>query len=316
MPLPLQTLLVALSDLKQDIVRDKCNQMANHEATSEATIETVVSITLKSLSVCHSEKAEAIALGYANNADKNLEAEIQAIVGPTSDSSEWVPKLTDALRKEGLLASQKVLKDHEKEPIVREPKQFASCDRALQAVEDSKTTRKRLEQLAQGPLSSLFEHPVKIESNKKGLEDVMRGPLQIQPMKIEDNNKRYDEVKALLRRTERLRRSILQIQHTLIDQAIHQAEATIDMALCKLSVGPFHYMLPDDMRIADLKIQSEIKYVIQTITTDPSSLDQVLRNIKSSCVSIEKESLAESTAHWIIMMAKWRLQLTEAYKQR
>lgn len=310
MPLPLQTLLTALTELKQDIVRDKCLQRSNYESTLESILDASITSVLKALHLCKTEKADAITLGLSNNIDHALEARIHSIVGPV-EPSQWVPKLLEALKDESLKVSNVTLTESAREPLIRPLKQYASCDRALKAVEDSKTTRARLEALAQGPLSSLFEHPLKIETNK-GLEETTQGQ-QVKPYAHESTSARKETILSLLRQAERMRRSILQMQHTLIDQAINQAESTIRMAKRTLVIGAFEYATPEDMKIADSKIQTEIKYIIQTITTDRSNLDQVLRNIRSSCDAIEKENTAESTAHWIILTAKWRLQLMGAY---
>lgn len=309
MPLPLQTLLSALSDLKQDIVRDSCQQRANYEARVEACADAAVSATLSALQKCTSEKRDAIQKGEIASLDHALQTEVHAFIGPVH-VSEWVPRLTEELRKESVVSSKRVVKDNEKEPMIRMSQTFGSCERALKAVEDSKSTRKRLEALAQGPLSSLFEHPLKVETNLPP-ETITTGHVQSVPK--ENESGRHSNIKSLLRRTERTRRSILQLQHTLIDDAINQAEQTIQYVLDSLSMPVYAYELPADMKIADSKIQGEIKFVIQTITTDRSSLDQVLRNIKTGCEAIQKENSAECTAHWIILMAKWRLQLIQAY---
>jgi len=310
MPLPLQTLLTALADLKQDIVRDKLLQQANYEARVESSVESAVSTALEALRHCSSEKRDAILAGEANHFDAALQSEVEAIVGP-SKPNEWTTKLAEALKAESRLLSEHCVDSNRREPLIRAPKVFASCDRAIKAVEDSKSTRLRLEALAQGPLSSLFEHPIKVETNS-GQEEVTLGTQQT--VVPEKTSTRYTDIKSLLRRTERMRRSILSLQHTLIDQAVNQAEYTIQLVIHKLLLENFQYVPDADMKLADTKIQSEIKFVIQTITTDKSSLDQVLRNIRSACDAIESETSAEQTAHWIILMAKWRLQLMEAYK--
>ena len=309
MPLPLQTLLTALSELKQDIVRDKCLQQSNYESRAENTLQCAINATLEAMERCSLEKREAIATGEANHFDESLKIDVEAFIGPVGPH-EWTLKLTEALRKESRSLSEKCVESNQREPMVREPRVFASCDRAIKAVEDSKSTRVRLQALAQGPLSSLFEHPIHVETNT-GLETVTRG--QSRQISASTESSRYTDIKSLLRRTERMRRSILSLQHTLIDQAINQAEYTINLAQKKLVLDTFEYSKPRDMSIADSKIQEEIKFVIQTITTDKSSLDQVLRNIRSACQAIENETSAESTAHWVILMAKWRLQLMEAY---
>jgi hypothetical protein len=75
------------------------------------------------------------------------------------------------------------------------------------------------------------------------------------------------------------------------------------------------FEIPSEFSKADISIQSEIKYLLETISVDRSSLDTVLKSIKSKCSQIEQQYAMERSADWIITVARWRFQLEEAFVQ-
>lgn len=160
----------------------------------------------------------------------------------------------------------------------------STIDSTLKQVNESEKFRQRLINLAQGPLSSLFEY--KDQKSPKEEEDT----LEIVNIKVQEDT----QIKAELRTaeenlfelrllTDKIYREVSkETQKITLDAIETIKKIKIDLPVCE------YYSLPIEIQEADTKLQREIALVLGTLTMDRSAIDSMLRAIKLECEELKK----------------------------
>jgi hypothetical protein len=303
LPLPLQTLIIALKDLKEDIVRDKCRQISNYENKIIYNLESAVSNINCGLQKLTTEIEHIV---ESQEEDLTVAKELGDMgLALPSKKCEWRQYLLDILQKALLKECPYVTKI----PVDRPAAPSLASSRALKAAEESKNTRERLRALAEGPLVSLFEHS--LGQNVEGPKDlVMEGPLEALSDIIE--SQKSEKIKRIIRHFERNRRNMLSTQRDLLDASVNVVSKFIKN-IKFIDHSDLVLDVPNEMKIADSKIQTEIKFIIQTLSVNMKTLDLALKHIKQCCSNIEAQAKAESMASYCILATKWKLQILDSY---
>lgn len=316
LPKPLQTLMIALKDLKEDIVRDKLRQISNYENKIIYNLESAVSNINNGLQKLSNEIHNIV-----SNQDQLLEVrkEIDGLGGDGLGGLEKAPEkisewrqyllglLRDSLAKETPYITKK--------PTERPEATSLASSRAIKAAEESRQTRLRLKALAEGPLKSLFEHSVgPCESEPKDVTLEANIEATVASLPAVNAPVHSDKIKKIIRHFERNRRIALSTQRDLLDVSVNNCSKFIKN-IKFLDKKDLVITVPDEMKNADLKIQTEIKFIIQTLSVNMKTLDEVLKYIKQFCASIESQTKAETIASYYILATKWRLQIIDSYEQ-
>lgn len=312
LPRPLRTLLTALHELKRDITEDGARQRAEYEDAVEAKLQASVAYTVAALEHCASEVSTAIAEGTST-----VEPQLKALGsqhgynGPSGGFQRFLQQrlagIEAQLHTVFVTAAQPV-------PVKRSPQPKASVPKALSAVDESKAIRERLAQLAEGPLSSLFEQPAP-QQFEKDEEDIVAaaGPAHDAFEAQASLQAECQQLKAALRSLRRITDGVLQDQSTQIDDALMSCAAGIAAQARGVKVKPQEPLtMLQDMREADTKLQAEIKLVLETLTVDLGYLDQYLRHVSRECTTVASQSRVEAEAKWAIRTATWKSQVVAA----
>lgn len=306
LPRPLQTLVEALRELKVDFAVDFERQKSNHESKCIADLESAVEYALDALKNAHLELAE-VRRGLYAEPDAKLSLEVCLFLGQTIDASEW----TSAIRKKTEVLRKKMNSDLErvslKSPVMREDFVPRSVDRAHEAVSSSIQVRDRLKELSDGHLTSFFESP---ESAK---EDLVQETRVVSKHQMETlDTSAVSAANALLRKVVSYFQTKHNLRRILIDDTLLALLHGLRARVRTLTYSPLALKSNDQMMTADTKLQSEIKYVLETLSTDQASLDQVLRSIVSACESVKALATSESMTKLAVCVTRWRMSLKEA----
>lgn len=333
LPLPMQTLLKALYELKQDMCRDGVLQRQNYEARQIATIEGSITGALKTLEAYRAAVDAAKSESMKTVRKASLEAELQQALDASglqerlkADPKDWWPQMQHCLQATEAASAARLRESAASKPVHRQTDSEARSETISQvdsAVKASQATRERLIKLAQGPLASLFETPAALESKasvKMPSDSVaIGGPAPIGPTDSDAElgmvrAESVEKVKSLMRRIQRLYREAFDSQRDFIDSARISAEDGLRALRRALRLEePLTASVAPDLARADRSLQSEIALIMKTLTVERQSLDMVLRHIKATCKVIQDEASAESVLMWAVKAASWRMQLEEAY---
>lgn len=308
LPAPLRTLLVALSELKQDIVNDKIRQVNNFESIIIAELNSQVDYACACIRRCSETVKDALANGVESFNDSLLRSSIRQVLGEIP-VSKWHESLASHLTKLETRLHEEMRVQTASIPVVASVSNSLGAQKALDAVAESERIRNRLIALSAGPLSELFEPRetaahvnLETEHTKAPRDHKTQGTL------VED----IKSTKQLMRRVRSALDGIRRDQEVTIDDAIGMCVHSLRTAvtpLASITIKP-----NDTMTRADAALQKEIAYVLNTLSTDSVSLDLVLRAIRSKCNGLEESMAIESTGAWAIRLAGWKMQLCEAHE--
>lgn len=319
LPVPMQTLLTALLELKLDMARALVRSALDAVAHTLANLDSAVSFAQTAM-VRTSDELREMHLEAMKDVS-GLCANLVALV-PTLDTSRpdtWYASLADALRAAQADLQQAIMRRAHRRPALQQA-QVASSGVAMahEAVKASEAVRHRLRALAEGPLTSLFE-PGTQTARPAVTEEPAAAPIP------ETRGDDVDE-SALTERIQSLKQALRSLRRA-IDGALADRAALEDDTLEALAAGLKHAakslaqpvrpagQLPSDMQQADTLIQKEIRFLLGTLTVDRASLDAYLRFIKARHNSVLEAAAYETSAGVRISLAAWRMQLTEAFSQ-
>ena len=306
LPRPLQTLVEALRDLKIDFAVDSERQSSNHESVCIAQLESVIEYSLDALKNARAELLNVQAGLYAD-VEPKLSLEVHLFLGSSIEASEWVAairKKTESLRKKMNADLERVSL---KNPIVREDQVHRSVDKAHAAVTSSIHVRSRLKELSEGQLTSFFEEPEAAIDNR--VEDtIVVSKHQIEAL----DASAVSAANALLRKVVAYFQMRHNMRRILIDDTLLSLLHGLRARCRSLNYSPIAMTSNEEMLSADTKLQSEIKYILETLSTDRTSLDQVLRSIVNACESVRSLAKSESMTKLAVCVTRWRIALKEA----
>ena len=306
LPRPLQTLVEALRDLKIDFAVDTERQKSNHESLCIAQLESVTEYALDAIKNAEAEMSAMRQSLYAD-VDPKLSLEVCLFLGHSFEAAEW----TNAIRKKTEQLRLKMNSDLErvsqKSPVLREDFMPKSIDRAHAAVTSSISVRDRLKELSEGHLTSFFEEPeVKTEDSPEETRVVSTHRIETL------DTTTVAAANALLRKVVSYFQTKMNLRRILIDDTILALVHGLKARVRTLQYVPIDLKVNDRMATADSKLQSEIKYILETLSTDRSSLDQVLRSIVNACDSVKASATSESMTKLAMSVTRWRVSLQES----
>ena len=306
LPRPLQTLVEALRDLKIDFAVDQERQSSNHESVCIAHLESVVEYAIDSMKHAHAELSN-VRDGLYADVDSKLSLEVHLFLGLSIEPSEWISairKKTEALRTKMNADLERV---SQKSPILREDLAHKSVDRAHAAVTSSMNVRSRLKELSDGQLTSFFEEP------EAAPIEYAEDHKIVAAHKIEAlDTSSVSGANALLRKVVAYFQMRHNLRRVLIDDTLLALLHGLRARIRNLNYGPLAIKPNDLMVSADAKLQGEIKYVLETLSTDRASLDQVLRSIVNACDSVKSLAKTESMTKLALCVTRWRISLKES----
>ena len=273
MPKPLQTLLVALLEIKSDLIREKNNLQVNYETKFVNEIQSIVTknfeIMKASAAMIKSQKKREQSLAKENFSLTGIEAEPnlqQLIIKLSQERQDYFDTFVNR-----------------KSIIIRHFDADASLKQASAAVSESENLRKRLIALAQGPLSKLFESE-SIEPSERPQEESIEKIEGL--IKIDDEPEHLKKLAAFIRKVRYLNDA------ASADLVEDERNIFYD---CLMSLKPKELERPEEhiknsesLLIADRKIQAEISLVIQTLTIDRDILNNALKAIAQKCSLLKK----------------------------
>lgn len=314
LPKPLQTLLTALLGLKEDSARDIVRQQVNFDNALEAQIATLVHFAVEGL---HTVGSQIQQLYDIQSPMGLLRERIEGLVGPLPSESlkQWQMALLTALKQHQAELQDLVYRRCLKKPILSDPHEWASVTDAIGAVESSKHMRDRLRKLAEGELSSLFEVDAVVPGTQA--EPIVRGHV-VEEVDT-DAEKRLTARISLLRETlrdlQRTRESSFDVYKTAVNDTLHAFAMTLWAQAKTVTAQRPQPAVPADLAKADDLLQKEIKYVLQTLTTDRKALDTFLRFIRTAYDTILAQYGIESQSKARILGQEWALQIVKAYHE-
>ena len=318
LPMPLQTLLSALEDVKIDIAKINIKHKTNYENVWQSKLETLVTYTCKSADTCTKRIQESIDKSFKNYDCSILKKKRNAITikFPCQESPNTVQAYYEnakqLLKKAQDLYEQNLLQVSEVVPVEVPDPSDASVVRAEKAVKASVRVRDRLRELATGPLAELFEPEVLEEKQPLEEQAIQKKCPIVQDQK--GSIEIISSLQAFLRYIHTTMHAIRFQEESFINQSIEVCTEGISKANTKLIVEPLGpCKVPEHFSKGDISLQTEIKFLLETIQVDRNSLNIVLRSIKAKCLRIEQQYGMERSADWLITIARWRFQLEEAF---
>ena len=307
LPAPLRTLLAALAELKEDMVRDKIRQIMNHESIVISDLMSRVDYSCSALRTCTESIRDALEHGVKAFKDTALQQAVWTATGSDTPVTSW----HEALQKRLLTLETKLHEElrlqTESQPSSVGPS-LDGAQKALDAVAESVRVRQRLIALSVGPLSEFFEPQASTEKPSSEVEVVQ--PQRERPPQgtlVED----IRLTKVLMRRVRAALDGIRRDQDVAIDDALSLCARSIQKL--RPSKTTLQIVANPTMVQADLALQKEIAFMLNTLSADTSALDLVLRAIRAKCNGIEEIAAVESTGSWAIRLGAWKLQLCEAH---
>ena len=303
LPSPLRTLLLALRELKIDIVNEFIRQWTNSDASIIARLESVVDYAIRYLQDLSRYTAQISKESLLEMQDSLICEEIFAETGSREIASiERELEACHSSQQQFLLeASQKMpMIKHRSEPT------FANIDFAI---DSSRNLRKRLKNLSEGPLSEFYE-PLSVETKNPADE---KSPVVMKAEKLTETDQtiKIERLQSILRRHRKAFDGIQRGKQKLLD--MHIKTNALSLAGTNLEYAMITVNVPEDMKNADKKIQEEIKLLLSTLSTDRSSLDQYLRSIRLECDALQRASFLESSNSIGVYMTQWKLRLEMAW---
>ena len=170
-----------------------------------------------------------------------------------------------------------------------------AVNQSSEAVEASEKFRQRLLDLAQGPLSKLFEVSLdnpKANETEDTLEMIRESPSMEKKLLIEAQIHENKTLQVKLRYlADRIIREASDETLKINRDAIESIKKIVLSAPETLV-----YKTPKELSQADSSVQKEIALVLGTLTMDRGSIDTILRSIKSECFVLKSASEEESRA--------------------
>lgn len=287
----MQTLLSALKDLKCDMVKDSQIKKENQFNLYKCKISELVSKVLQIAETKSNLTKDFIVPINKQFDDLKLKDDFLALMAPDSAAAVCQdPKLWLEMLEKELGHSRKKyysLLENKKSYITKEIDFKTSIDEVEKAVHSSEALRHRLINLAQGPLSCLFEDPnvSNIKNCAPKEEEVLKNNCE--------GLKHEKQLNDLHQRIKELSLFIIRVRSTLhklesqkfIDTSNISFEAMESIKELRKSVVEPNEVIVNESSLhkADKKIQAEISMLLATLTVDRQSLDTVLRSIKSDC---------------------------------
>lgn len=325
LPMPMQTLLKALMDLKKDQAVELARQFTNYDTTENAAMESNVSYACKALSVCAKDVNSIVFHGLQSfekdPVAKQLALDIQACIPESQGPKNWAKELEGLLRHQ-LAKQQSALKEssvvfaHRRLPISH----AEVVNQARDAIDSSMKMRKRLEELAGGTVGTVGSlGSVAGSAGTAGtaaVPDEKTAAVDHQPgdHQTSDLDKCTQDVahtRQVLRRVRQSMDGVLRAQTLDIEDC--RKSLIIGLQRTKMPTVVRTEQVPKAMLAIDASLQAEIRLLLETLTVDRSALDLALRNIKSKCTYIIENNKAEASMTRAILMKRLKMQLQESF---
>ena len=296
LPKPMQTLLEALRDLKCDMAKDREIKKENEFNLYESKISELVAKVLQ-IAEAKLTATKAIVVPVSEQIKELKLNEKFALLIQKEQSvkeTEWL----EILEKELSIARKEYYANLEnKKSYLTKTMDFSSSiEEASRAVSASEAMRRRLINLAQGPLSCLFEDESGTKIVKTKDQEEPTTSLHEQASSEESKTK----LECLAQRVKDLSMFIIQVRavfqklnsQKILDTTHLTFEAIESIKALRNSVSeptPQTVIENASLSKADKKIQAEVSLLLATLTVDRQSLETVLRNIKNECESIKNK---------------------------
>jgi len=320
LPVPVQTLVVALNQLKLDIAHDTIRQRLNYESICFNKLESAAACASKTLALLTTETASILKEGLENYRNDDLEQDILKVLQPLQTSHFtknqplvfWNKALLEAIQRTQEDLHAKTVLNTLVSPVLSRPVESKGTKSAIEAVEASKHVRLRLQNLAEGPLASFFE--IKGQSQEASQEETSISEVTSRNHTDTLLEERLDSLKRLARRTRKSLDLLYEEKETMMGLTLMGTlKALKDLRSSLLVPIEDAVLVEASMKHADASIQAEIKLLLGTLVVDHGALDQVLRMIKQKCVSSIESSNSEAFTKWHVGLTRWLLQLRDAW---
>jgi len=202
------------------------------------------------------------------------------------------------------------------------PVNAALTKKAFQYVEQSEALRNRLKALATGSLDRLYLQPIQ-EPEASGPKDDdtslvyierLQGPYEVESSLVTFLAKIRDAIRST-------HEANLQTCK-LYDSLLYESTVSFQMSIMNhvqtlrgLQVQCEDNQAYKDMIQADKAIQTELKFLLQTLTVDKASLDLFLRHIRKQVDIIEQTMMMEDLSKWNTSLKQWKAQIEGAFQE-
>lgn len=304
LPRPLQTLLEALAELKCDYAKDIERQKSNHLSVCISVIDSAIKYCIDVMK--HAED-EFRKIDIYDDIDEKLRLEVSLFLENEVEPSKWIPLLRKKCQTLRQQFHKEIEKTTTKNPLTRPRIKPSSVSKAESAVIYSTVVRDRLKELSTGSLKAYFDEP---SSDSMQVHEEIEATTN-HTIENADSSK-VSNGHSLLRKTLQFFYAKVQIKKILIDDILLSSIHSMRSVARNLQYQQSAIEQDQDMKNADSKLQNEIKYLLQTLSSDQVALDQVLRSIvkKTEYISIISEK--ESYTQLSLCVTRWRLSLTDA----
>jgi hypothetical protein len=318
LPVPVQTLVVALNQLKLDIAQDTIRQRLNYESICYNKLESAAACASKTLALLTSETESILKEGLENYTNDDLEQDILKVLQPDLKQSfnkplvVWNKTILEAIRKTQEALHAKTVLNTTVSPVESRHMESKGTKSAIEAVEASKHVRQRLQNLAEGPLASFFE--IKGQSQEITQQETSIAEVTSHVQNDTILEEQLDTLKRLARRTRKSLDLLYEEKESIMCLALTSTIQALKSLRSSLLVPTEEPILVEgSMKHADESIQAEIKLLLGTLVIDHGALDQVLRMIKQKCMGSIEASNAEAFTKWHVGLTRWLLQLRDAW---
>ena len=327
LPLPLQTLLGALLDVKQDIERDLVRQELNADSAILAACASEVSFVASEIDRCrglfetNSPVQQLKKLPDVERLMERIQARYARLLAHGAARSPLeapLPALQTILREtqRAHLRAKQTLFEGRSVPLSRpEAPVTGSLQSASKAIAESSSMRNRLAALATGELRDLIEPSTGAQAPVAPLEEPPLVAAQQAPARASET----DELEAFLAdihdaiRT--VRRALVGLQadqRTIVQTSVEAVCGTLRQSGTRLRNAAdeqHHAVASTVLTRADKALQAEIALLLKTISADRPALDSVLKSIKAKCLVMRQSSVAQAARDAELQYGRWMLQL-------
>lgn len=323
LPAPVRTLLNSLQEVWLSIGRERRRRHTALDSTCMATLEAHLQVhthcladTARSVAELRDADAKHAQITVRDLLSKDLSA--LALKARTLDSAFVLPEdIVQAIRAVEALCTRAMRPQFEVSIAVSEEDQSRILQRTSQALERSKGICERLGRLGQGQAAVGSPLPDAVQDMELRMQPEQHPVAVPSVRRLENADEAFaidtrHAARALLSKAQALMASVTST--VLVDDQMATARRSVQHFLKSVrAVEPVPLMkdvvADASLAQADKDLQREIKFVVQTISTDKRALDQVLRCIAIAVLHEEAQYALERHRMWTSALNAWCLQL-------
>jgi len=340
LPLPLQTLLTTLHDVKVDLVTEYLKQLYQYVVKNTKTLEQYYTFLRNACTSCESTTTQfkdRLHQNHANSLSAEFKTHVETFVGHLVDNEipvdipenntitfRWIKNVHKVLQNElqQLVWRSCMPKQHQIGTSV-----YTSLETTKNALDISKKVRERIQTLSQGH----FEGASLSEINFQGISSTSNSedPIVVGQTSNVSVSKQYtqDKLVDLLQKLQKLAHEYRKLKEKAYEDyqlfvedmfdtirkniLLHESEILQNLQCVRIDSKQNHVL--QKLVEADQQLQKEIAVIVSTLPVDQSCLDTYLRYIKEKTIVQEYLHYQEFNTNVNTFLKSLKLQLEELF---